>query len=94
MRHSTLLLATLFIAGSQIAHAGVINPDCTVSKAAKSTAMKATVGIGGRCDAKETVKDQTPDAVKNGVSDVKQTKSNIKEVSNNVSDTRDALKNN
>lgn len=94
MRYRALLLATLFIAGTQFANAGIVNPDCTVSKAAKSTAMKATVGVGGRCDAKETIKDQTPDGVKNSVSDVKDTKSNIHTLSNNVSDTKDRIKNN
>lgn len=94
MHHRSLLIATLLITATQFANAGVFNPDCTVSKAAKSTAMKATVGVGGRCDAKETVKDQTPDAVKKGVSDVKQTKSNIHDASQNVSNTRDTMRNN
>lgn len=92
MRYRSLLIATLFIAGTQFATAGALNPDCTVSKAAKSTAMKATVGVGGRCDAKETLKDQTPDAVKSGVSDVKETKSNLQDVSQNVSNTKDKIK--
>lgn len=94
MHHRSLLIATLLITATQFANAGVFNPNCTVSKAAKSTAMKATVGVGGRCDAKETVKDQTPDAVKNGVSDVKQTKSNVQSVSHNVSNTLDVIKSN
>ncbi|WP_417661330.1 hypothetical protein [Pseudomonas sp.] len=59
--------------------AGVIDPDCTPEKAAKSAAMKATVGVGGRCDAKEAAsdsmglddkKDKVDDA-KDGVSDKK-----------------------
>lgn len=37
--------------------AGVVNPDCTPEKAAKSAAAKSTVGVGGRCDAKEAAKD-------------------------------------
>jgi hypothetical protein len=37
--------------------AGPLDPDCTPEKAAKSAAMKGTVGIGGRCDPKETAKD-------------------------------------
>jgi len=39
------------------AFAGPIDPDCTPEKAAKSTAAKSTVGVGGRCDAKEATKD-------------------------------------
>jgi len=39
------------------AQAGVMNPDCTAEKAAKSTAMKATVGVGGRCSPKEAAAD-------------------------------------
>ena len=37
--------------------AGPLDPDCTAEKAAKSAAAKATVGVGGRCDPKETAKD-------------------------------------
>ena len=48
-------LTLAFIAGH--ANAGVIDPDCTPEKAAKSAAAKSTVGVGGRCDAKETAKD-------------------------------------
>jgi hypothetical protein len=39
------------------ATAGPIDPDCTPEKAAKSAAAKSTVGVGGRCDAKEAAKD-------------------------------------
>ena len=42
---------------------GVLDPDCTAEKAAKSTAMKATVGVGGRCSPKEAAADMTKDAV-------------------------------
>jgi hypothetical protein len=37
--------------------AGPLDPDCTAEKAAKSAAMKNTVGVGGRCKPGETVKD-------------------------------------
>lgn len=33
------------------------DPDCTAEKAARSTAMKATVGVGGRCTPKEALTD-------------------------------------
>lgn len=39
------------------ASAGPLDPDCTPEKAAKSAAAKATVGVGGRCDAKEAAHD-------------------------------------
>jgi hypothetical protein len=37
--------------------AGPLDPDCTAEKAAKSAAMKATVGVGGRCSPKEAAED-------------------------------------
>ena len=40
-----------------LSSAGVINPDCTAEKAAKSAAAKATVGVGGRCSPAEAAKD-------------------------------------
>lgn len=42
---------------SSSALAGPLDPDCTPEKAAKSAATKATVGVGGRCDAKEAASD-------------------------------------
>jgi hypothetical protein len=47
--------------------AGIADPDCTPEKAAKSAAAKSTVGVGGRCDAKEAAKDSGKKAV--GVED-------------------------
>ena len=44
------------------ATAGPLDPDCTVEKAAKSAAAKATVGVGGRCDPKEAAADTAKDA--------------------------------
>jgi hypothetical protein len=44
---------------ASVAFAGVLDPDCTPEKAAKSAAAKATVGVGGRCKPGETVKDST-----------------------------------
>jgi opacity protein-like surface antigen len=49
------------------AFAGVVDPDCTPEKAAKSAVAKSTVGVGGRCDAKEAAKDSGKKAV--GVED-------------------------
>jgi hypothetical protein len=49
------------------ASAGPLDPDCTPEKAAKSAAAKSTVGVGGRCDAKEAAKDSGKKAV--GVDD-------------------------
>jgi opacity protein-like surface antigen len=42
---------------SSAAFAGVVDPDCTAEKAAKSAAAKSTVGVGGRCSAGEAAKD-------------------------------------
>jgi hypothetical protein len=50
---SGLCLALL----SSAAVAGIVDPECTPEKAAKGAAAKATVGVGGRCDAKEAAKD-------------------------------------
>jgi hypothetical protein len=48
---------------SSSAFAGIADPDCTAEKAAKSAAAKSTVGVGGRCDAKEAAKDSSKKAV-------------------------------
>ncbi len=42
---------------------GLLDPDCTAEKAAKSTAMRATVGVGGRCTPAEAAKDTAKRAV-------------------------------
>lgn len=52
-----IALAAFSAAASTALHAGVVNPDCDAKKAAKSAAMKSTVGVGGRCDAGEAAKD-------------------------------------
>lgn len=56
------LAATLAFAG--VAHAGpiaktkdAIDPECTVGKAAKGAAERATVGVGNRCKPGETARD-------------------------------------
>ena len=49
-----ILTAVLYV---PLSSAGVLNPDCTAEKAAKSAAAKATVGIGGRCSPAEAAKD-------------------------------------
>lgn len=52
-----------------MAHAGVIDPECDASKAVKSAAAKATVGVGGRCNPAEAAKDSAGKAVENVVPD-------------------------
>jgi len=42
---------------------GLLDPECTAEKAAKSAAMKSTVGIGGRCSPAEAAKDTAKRAV-------------------------------
>ena len=49
-----ILSAILYV---PLSSAGILNPDCTAEKAAKSAAAKATVGIGGRCSPAEAAKD-------------------------------------
>jgi hypothetical protein len=49
-----ILAAILYV---PLSSAGVLDPNCTAEKAAKSAAAKSTVGVGGRCDAKEAAKD-------------------------------------
>lgn len=54
----TLMTGLLLVAGlAGHAWAGIVDPDCTAEKAAKSAAAKATVGVGGRCSAGEAAKD-------------------------------------
>lgn len=48
---------------SNLSQSGPMDPDCTAGKAVKSAAMKATVGVGGRCSAAEAVTDTAKDAV-------------------------------
>ena len=57
--------------------AGVVDPDCDAGDAAKSTAMKATVGVRGRCTPSEAAKDMTKEAV--GIEDKGPLKRNKKD---------------
>jgi len=70
MKYKTpiVLTACLLLLFSN-ANAGVVNPDCTAEKAAKSAATKAVVGVGGRCDPKEAAKDTVGLDEKNEVLD-------------------------
>ena len=54
LKSMIILAAILYI---PLSSAGVLDPDCTAEKAAKSTAAKATVGVGGRCSPAEAAKD-------------------------------------
>jgi hypothetical protein len=53
MRPATNALPLGLVVTLGFATAGPLDPDCTAEKAAKSAAMKATVGVGGRCSPKE-----------------------------------------
>jgi hypothetical protein len=64
LRSTALALALGLLAGG--ASAGpldraknAVDPDCTPGKAAKGAAMRATVGVGNRCDVGETARDVT-----------------------------------
>jgi hypothetical protein len=56
-------VGALLAAMAAVASAGPLDPDCTVEKAAKSAAAKATIGVGGRCDPKEALTDSAKDVV-------------------------------
>ena len=58
-----LAFVLMMTVASTAVSGGPVDPDCNATKAAKSAAAKATVGVGGRCSAGEAVKDQTKDAV-------------------------------
>ncbi|MFV8436855.1 hypothetical protein [Vibrio owensii] len=66
-KRNLALLLLLF--GATSAHAGVLDPDCDAGKAAKATATKAVVGVGGRCTPKEALKDTTVEAGKEALPD-------------------------
>lgn len=55
------LTATVAAAENKVTNAAkdAVDPNCTVEKAAKGAAMKATVGVGNRCGAAETARDVT-----------------------------------
>ena len=57
------LVALSLVLTSTVTTSGVIDPDCTATKAAKSAAMKATVGVSGRCSVAEAVTDTSKRAV-------------------------------
>ena len=70
MKRALMTMTFLAVmAFAQLALAGPIDPECTPEKAAKGTAAKATVGVGGRCTPAEAAKDQTKNAV--GIDDKK-----------------------
>jgi len=59
----TVVITLGLALASQIAMSGPLDPDCTAEKAAKSSAAKATVGVGGRCSPAEAAKDTAKGAV-------------------------------
>jgi hypothetical protein len=64
MKRVLMTLTSLAVlAFARAAPAGPLDPECTAEKAAKGTAAKATVGVGGRCTPAEAAKDQTKNAV-------------------------------
>lgn len=57
MKTTLTAVALVLSVASGATSAGVLDPDCTAEKAAKSAAMKTTVGVGGRCSPKEAAAD-------------------------------------
>jgi hypothetical protein len=53
----------LVLSGCSSQGGGLLDPDCTAEKAAKSAAMKSTIGVGGRCSPAEAAKDTAKRAV-------------------------------
>jgi hypothetical protein len=76
---------------SSATFAGIADPDCTAEKAAKSAAAKSTVGVGGRCDAKEAAKDSSKKAV--GVEDKGPLEKKKSKNDTPVEKAKDAVKN-
>jgi hypothetical protein len=91
MKKLTLaLLACAAIAQASFAVGGIVNPDCTPEKAAKSAAAKATVGKGGRCSPAEAAKDTGKKVA--GVEDKGPVKKATGKDHNPVEKTKDAAK--
>jgi hypothetical protein len=64
MNFNGLIADTLvFIFSSSVSIAGAPDPNCDTGNAAKSAAMRATFGFGGRCTPAKAAKDMTRDAV-------------------------------
>ena len=64
MKFKGFIAVTLVVVlGHSNSFAGALDPDCDAGDAAKSAAMKATVGVGGRCTPAEAAKDMTKEAV-------------------------------
>ena len=57
MNTTTAVLALALGIATGVTGASPLDPDCTAEKAAKSAAMKSTVGVGGRCSPKEAAAD-------------------------------------
>jgi hypothetical protein len=87
MQLSLLLAACLGLFATQL-QAGVIDPDCDPSKAAKSAAMKATVGVGGRCSPKEALSDTV--GIEDQKGQLSESKDALKDGKKQVKDTLDA----
>ncbi|MCM2680410.1 hypothetical protein [Echinimonas agarilytica] len=60
MKYS-LILVGVFLSLST--HAGVMTSECDMSKAMKSAAGKQAIGVGGRCNLKQAVSDETSDVL-------------------------------
>ena len=52
-----VLLATSLLLMSSGTIAGALKPDCNAKNAGKNVAMKATIGVGGRCSPADAAKD-------------------------------------
>jgi hypothetical protein len=86
------LVAAVFAAGTLFtalpATSGIVDPDCTAGKAAKSAAAKATVGVGGRCSPAEAASDTAKNVTGVGDGDRKKPLSGDRDRKKNKDDNK------
>ncbi len=58
-----MAVSLILVLSNSSVFAGVVDRDCDAGDVAKKAAMKATVGVGGRCTPAEAAKDMTKEAV-------------------------------
>ncbi|MFH0265229.1 hypothetical protein [Vibrio rumoiensis] len=89
------LFIPFILLATSTAHAGLIKPNCDVSKAAKNAALENTVGISGRCDAAKTAEQAKDEAVDNAKDKVDGAKDNVSDKvdqkKDKLADTKDKI---
>lgn len=85
------LFIPFILLATSTAHAGLIKPNCDVSKAAKNAALENTVGISGRCDAAKTAEQAKDEAVDNVTDKVDQKKDKLADTKDKVLDKKSKI---